>query len=86
MRHSYCSIFVRWDLSVGIFGEKNCIDQGKRGGGCTQFVHYDRSRMTIDPRIPMCRDGARRVFTRTRQALLAPGVKSREMFGESHEG
>ena len=32
------------------------------GGGCTHVMH-GRSRMTIDPRIPFCRDGARRVFT-----------------------
>ena len=33
-----------------------------RGEGCIHVMH-DRSRMTIDPRIPTCRDGVRGVCT-----------------------
>ena len=40
---------------------------------------HGRSRMTIDPRIPTMQG-------RTRQTLLEPSAKRREVFGESHEG
>ena len=43
---------------------------------------HGRSRMTIDPRIPAEHVG----FSPTRQILLAPSAKRREVFGESHEG
>ena len=57
---------------------------GGGGGGCTQFVH-GRSRMTINPRI-FTNAGRERVgFSPTRQTLLAPSAKRREVFGESHE-
>ena len=55
-----------------------------RGG--TQFVH-GRSRMTVDPRIPTIYAATEHVgFSPTRQTLLAPSAKRREVFGESLEG
>ena len=64
-------------------------DGGEVGGcgGCIQFVH-GRGRMKTLASL-ICRDGARRVFTNispTRQTLLAPSAKRREVFGDSHEG
>ena len=48
---------------------------------------HDRRRMTtIGLRIPIYNDGAEHVgFSPTRQTLLAPSVKRREVFGKSHE-
>ena len=49
------------------------------------FMH-GRSRMTIDPRI-FTNAGREHVgFSPTKQTLLAPSAKRREVFGESHEG
>ena len=48
---------------------------------------HGRSRMTIDPRIPLFNAGTEHVgFSQTRQALLAPSAKRREVPGESREG
>ena len=56
------------------------------GGGCTRCVH-GRSRMAVDPRIPTIYAGTEHVaFPPTRQTLLAPRAKRREVFGESHQG
>ena len=56
-----------------------------RGGG-TQFVH-GRVRMTIDRPSHPCYAGTEHIgFSPTRQTLLAPREKRREVFGESHEG
>ena len=51
------------DTPARVSAEVHAAFPGEGGGG-TQFVH-GRSRMTIDPRIPvLCRDGARRLFTK----------------------
>ena len=55
------------------------IQQGV--GGCTQFVH-GRTRMTIDHYAGTEHVG----FSQTRQALLAPSAKRREVFGKSNGG
>ena len=52
----------------------------------THFVMHGRGGMTIDPRI-LTMPGRQPVgFSRTRDTLLAPSAKRREVFGESHEG
>ena len=43
-----------------------------------------RSRMTIDPRYYAATEHVE--FSPTRQTLLAPNAKRREVFGVSHEG
>ena len=55
------------------------------GGGDTQFRH-GRSRMTMNPRIPIMPGRSTSGFRQNRQTLLAPSAKRREVFGESHEG
>ena len=55
------------------------------GRGGTQFVH-GRSRMAIDPRIPVMPGRSTSGFSPTRQTLLAPSATHRQVFGESHEG
>ena len=55
------------------------------GGGGIQLVH-DRSRMTIDPLHPYYAGTEHVGPSPTRQTLLAPRAKRREVFGESHEG
>ena len=48
---------------------------------------HGRSRMTIDPRIPSVPGRSMYVgFSPTRQILLAPSAKRREVSGESNEG
>ena len=48
---------------------------------------HGRSRMIIYPRTPLYNTGTGHVgFPPTRQALLAPSAKRREVFGESREG
>ena len=48
---------------------------------------YDGSRMTVDPRIPTIPERSMSVgVAPTKQTLLAPSAKRREVFGESHEG
>ena len=48
---------------------------------------HGRSRVAIDPRIPTIYAGTEHVgFSATRQTMLAPSAKRREVFGESHEG
>ena len=61
------------------------IDTKATGEGCPQFVH-GRSRMTRDPSIPTMPGREHVGFSPTRQTMLAPSEKRREMFGESHEG
>ena len=46
--------------SVGEGSSPSSSGRGRRG---VLIVSHDRSRMTIDPCILQCRDGARRVFT-----------------------
>ena len=58
--------------------ERKCYD---RGVGVLEYHAHGRSRMTIDPRILQCRDGARRVFTD--QANFAC-TKRCEVFWASH--
>ena len=57
------------------------------GGGGIQFVH-GRSRMTIwyRPSHPYYAETEHVGFSPTRQTLLAPSAKRRQLFGESHEG
>ena len=54
---------------------------GGRGSGCVLIIMHGRSRMNIDPRIPMiqCRHGARSPsgFHRPSRHLLAPSAKVR---------
>ena len=45
---------------------------------------HGRSRKTIYPRIPIMPEHVG--FSPTRQTLLAPSAKRREVFGESHKG
>ena len=75
---------ARWGSSHGS-GEHSTLGPG--GRGVLLFVH-GRSRMTVDhrPSHP-CNAGMEDVgFTLTRQTLLAPSAKRREVLGESHEG
>ena len=46
---------------------------------------HGRSRMTIDPRVPTLPRTEHVGFSPTRQALLAPTAKLRDVFGEPHE-
>ena len=57
------------------------------GGGCTNFMH-GRSGMTIATSPSHSHNAATEHigFSPTRQTLLAPKAKRREMFGESREG
>ena len=52
-------------------------------GGLLDTIH-GRSRMTMDPRIPTLPRKEHVRFSPTRQTLLAPSAKRREVFGESH--
>ena len=70
--NTYCCVNKQQQL--------NCTQQNM-GGGCTRVVH-GRSRMTIDPRI-LTNAGTEQVgFSPTRQTLVAPSAKHREVFGE----
>ena len=63
---------------------------GRRQVGCTHVMH-GRSRMAIDPRIPICNAGTEHVgLSPTRKTLLAPNAKgnvscsARRIKGELH--
>ena len=83
MWSSSCYGWEPYDLH----GLTNVATVGVEGGGraCTQFVH-GRSRMTINPEHPYYAGTEHVGFSPTRQTLLAPSAKRREVFGESHEG
>ena len=57
---------------------------GGCGGAVCAHVMHDRSRM-IRPSHPHNAGTENVGFSPTRQALLAPSSKRREVFGESHE-
>ena len=64
---------ISWGAGVRAFGRG-----GEGGEGCTQFVH--------NPAHPYYAATEHVHFSPTRQTLLAPSAKRREVFGESHEG
>ena len=67
------------------------VRTGGGGGGWryTPFVH-GRSRVTVDPRILLCRDWGTSGFDQPGRHCLHQArsavAKRREVFGESHEG
>ena len=93
--------FLVWplqDTAMGILCEGEALEAGgggilikglpgARGGGYSYHAWLKHFR-TIDPRISTMRDTALRIFTfsPTRQTLLAPSAKRRDVFGESHGG
>ena len=58
---------------------------GEGGEGCTHVMR-GRGRIAIDPRIPILPGPERVGDSPTRQTLLAPSAKRREVLGESYEG
>ena len=53
--------------------------------GVLDIIH-GRSRMHINPRLPTMPGRSTWGFSPTRQTLLAPSAKRRQVFGESHKG
>ena len=84
--------FVSWTATINIMslvytsnrGGGRVIERHPRGRGCTHSMH-SCGRKTIDPRIPTMPGRSTSGVSPTRQTLLAPSAKRREVFGESHE-
>ena len=76
------------DFLVGRRGRGVRVVAGGGEGGVYSIFMHSRSRMpiAIRPSRP-CYAGTEHVgFSPTRQTLLAPSAKHREVFGKSHEG